>query len=154
MDYGHTWAYSGGAQSLNNESMTPYGNVRLSFDIYSAGTRKRGVEIAKINEDVAKVEIDQIQHALTNELFNLFDYHQVRLELLNVANENLEAAELNLSISEDKYRTGVINSFNYRDIQLIYLSVSYQRLQAIYNLISSKAGLTRITGGFLGYESE
>lgn len=154
MDYGHTWAYSGGSQSLNNESMTPYGNVRLSFDIYSAGVRKRGVEIARINEEVAKVEIDQMEHALTNELFNLFDYHTVRLELLNVANENLEAAELNLSISEDKYRSGVINSFNYRDIQLIFLSASYQRLNAVYNLISSKAGLTRITGGFLGYTSQ
>jgi len=154
MDYGHTWAYSGGSQSLNSESLTPYGNVRLSFDIYSAGVRKRGVEIARINEDVAKVEIDQMEHALTNELFNLFDYHQVRLELMNLANENLEAAELNLSISEDKYRSGVINSFNYRDIQLIYLNVSYQRLQAIFNLISSKAGLTRITGGFLGYSAD
>jgi outer membrane protein len=154
MDYGHTWAYSGGAQSLNNATVTPYGNVRLSFDIYSAGVRKRGVEIARINEDVAKVEINQMEHALTNELFNLFDYHEVRLELLNVASENLEAAELNLSISEDKYRSGVINSFNYRDIQLIYLNVSYRRLQAVYNLISSKAGLTRITGGFLGYATE
>jgi len=152
MDYGHTRAHSGGTQSLNNETMTPYGNVRLSFDIYSAGTRKRGVEIAKINEEVAQVEIDQMEHALTNELFNLFDYHQVRLELLNVAIENLEAAELNLSISEDKFRSGVINSFNYRDIQLIYLNVSYQRLQAVYNLISSKASLARITGGFLGYK--
>lgn len=154
MNYGHTWAYSGGAQSLNSESMTPYGNVSLSFDIYSAGVRKRGVEIARINEDVAQVEIDQMEHALTNELFNLFDYHGVRIELLNVASENLEAAELNMSISEDKYRSGVINSFNYRDVQLIYLSASYQRLQAIYNLISSKAGLTRITGGFLGFAVE
>jgi len=154
MDYGHTWAYSGGSQTFNNETILPYGNVRLSFDIYSAGVRKRGVEIARINEEVAKVEIDQMEHALSNELFNLFDYHSVRLELLNVASENLEAAELNLSISEDKYRSGVINSFNYRDIQLIYLGVSYQRLQAVYNLIGSKAGLTRITGGFLSYASE
>jgi outer membrane protein TolC len=154
MDYGHTWAYSGGTQSLNTESMTPYGNVRFSYDIYSAGVRKRGVEIARINEDVAKVEIAQMEHALTNELFNLFDFHEVRIALLNVANENLEAAELNLSISEEKYRSGVINSFNYRDIQLIYLSASYQRLQAVYNLISSDAALTRITGGFLGYEPQ
>ena len=71
-----------------------------------------------------------------------------------MANENLEAAELNLSISEEKYRSGVINSFNYRDIQLIYLSVSYQRLQAVYNLIGSRTALTRITGGFLGYAAE
>jgi outer membrane protein TolC len=154
MDYGHSRAYSGGAQSLNSSTVTPYGNVRLSFDIYSAGVRKRGVEIARINEDVAQVELDQMEHSLTNELFNLFDYHGVRIELLNVASENQEAAELNLSISEEKYKSGVINSFNYRDIQLLYLNAAYQRLQAIYNLIGSKAGLTRITGGFLGYTTE
>jgi outer membrane protein len=154
MDYGHSWAYSGGAQTLNSSSLTPYGNVRLSFDIYSAGVRRRGVEIARINEDVAQVEIQQMEHSLTNELFNLYDFHEVRRELLNVAMENMEAAELNLSISEDKYRTGVINSFNYRDVQLIYLNVSFQRLRAVYNLIGSQAGLTRITGGFLGYAAE
>ena len=154
MDHGHTWAYSGGAQTLNTSTLTPYGNVRLSFDIYSSGVRKRGVEIARIDEEVANVEIKQMEHALTNELFNLFDFHEVRRELLNVATENMEAAELNLSISEDKYRSGVINSFNYRDIQLIYLNVSHQRLQAVFNLIGSQAALTRITGGFLGYSAE
>ncbi len=154
MDYGQTWAYSGGTQTLNTSSLTPYGNVRLSFDIYSAGVRKRGVEIAGINEEIAQVEIEQMEHSLTNELFNLYDFHEVRRELLNVADENLEAAELNLSISEEKYRSGVINSFNYRDIQLIYLNVSFQRLRAVYNLIGSQAALTRITGGYLGYMAE
>jgi len=154
MDYGHTWAYSGGSQTVNSSTLTPFGNVRLSFDIYSAGVRKRGVEIAKINEDIAQVEIQKMDHSLTNELFNLYDFHEVRRELLNVANENLEAAELNLSISEEKYRSGVINSFNYRDIQLIYLNVSFQRLRAVYNLIGSQAALTRITGGYLGYAAE
>ena len=154
MDYGHTWAYSGGSQTLNNSTLTPYGNIRLSYDIYSAGVRKRGVEIARINEDIAQVEIEKMEHALTNELFNLYDFHEVRRELLNVANENLEAAELNLSISEEKYRSGVINSFNYRDIQLIYLNVSFQRIRAVYNLIGSQAALTRITGGYLGYAQE
>ena len=74
MDYAHNLAMSNGAQTLNLGTLTPYGNVRISFDIYSAGVRKRSVEIARINEDVARVEIQQMEHALTNELFNLFDF--------------------------------------------------------------------------------
>jgi outer membrane protein TolC len=154
IDYGHSWAMSGGTQSLNQGTLTPYGSARISYDIYSAGVRRRSVEIARINEDVAKVEIEQIEHALTNELYNLSDYHGVQMELVNVANENLDAAELNMSISEEKYRSGVINSFNYRDIQLIYLYAALNRLQAVYNLISTNTQLTRITGGYLGYASE
>jgi outer membrane protein TolC len=72
------------------------------------------------------------------------------MELLNVANENMAAAELNLTISEEKYRSGVINSFNFRDVQLIYLNAALRRLQSIYDLIDPKTRLTRITGGFLG----
>lgn len=150
MDYSHTWTQSSGAPVVGIQAVSPYGNIRLSYDIYSAGVRKRAVDVARINEEAAQVEISQMEHALTNELFNLFDYYEVRVELLNVADENLEAALLNLSISEDKYKTGVINSFNYRDIQLIYLGAALRRLQAIYNLIDSKTQLTRITGGFLG----
>jgi outer membrane protein len=142
---------SGGTQNLNLGTLTPYGSARISYDIYSAGVRKRSVEIARINEDVAKVEIDQMEHALTNELYNLSDYHSVQLELVTVADENLEAAELNMSISQEKYKSGVINSFNYRDIQLIYLYAALNRLQAVYNLISTNTQLTRITGGYLGY---
>lgn len=148
VDFGQSWT-NNPLQPSGNGSFSPYGNLRLSYDIYSGGVRKRAVEVARINEEIARIEIREMEHALTNELFNLFDFYQVRIALLNVANENLEAAELNLSISEDKYRTGVINSFNYRDIQLIYLNAAVRRLQAVYNLISSRTELTRITGGFL-----
>jgi len=149
METSHTLSRSPGESSYLNKTLSPYGNVRLSFDIYSAGTRRRAMEVARIGEDIARVETGQMEHALANELFNLYDYFQVRIALLEVAVENLEAASLNLTISEEKYRTGVINSFNYRDVQLIYLNAAVRRLDAIYDLIDSRTQLTRITGGFV-----
>ncbi len=150
IDYSHNWSRAGDNPAQTSQGLSPYGNVRLSFDIYSAGVRRRAVEIARINEEVAQVEIDQMEHALTNQLLNLYDDYDVLIALLHVADENLQAAELNMSISEEKYRTGVINSFNYRDVQLIYLNAALRRVQAVYNLVNSRTQLTRITGGFLG----
>jgi outer membrane protein len=153
VDFNQSWPVAAAQSAANNGSFSPYGNLRLSYDIYSAGLRKRAVEVARINEEITSVEISQMEHALTNELFNLFDFYEVRIELLKVADENLQAAELNLSISGEKYRSGVINSFNYRDVQLIYLNAALHRLQAVYNLINSRTQLTRITGGFLGSDA-
>lgn len=138
-----------GNTPVRTYSLGPYGNLRLTWDIYQGGLRKRSLEIARINQETAQVEIEQMEHALTNELYNLFDYHEVRIALLQVAEKSLATAELNLRLSEEKYRSGVINSFNYRDVQLIFLEASLRRLQAIYNLIDSQARLTRITGGYL-----
>jgi outer membrane protein TolC len=72
--------------------------------------------------------------------------------LLEVSNESLEAAEMNLQIADEKFKSGVINSFNYRDIQLSYLNSALNQLQSIYNLIYSNTTLTRLTGGFLNQD--
>lgn len=140
-------------ESSQGSSLSAYGNLTFSYDIYQAGQRKRAVEIAKLDESIAGVEEEEMLRSLTNQLLNIFDTYNVRKELYAISGENLEAAELNLQIAEEKYRSGAINSFNYRDIQLIYLNAAYQEIQSIYNLIGSQTSLTRITGGFINPEA-
>ncbi|MBN2348397.1 MAG: TolC family protein [Bacteroidales bacterium] len=135
--------------SSTGNGVSAYGNLNLSYDIFAGGTKRRAVKIASINEELAQTEINQIIHNLTNQLYNEFDYYNVRRELLDVERESLQAAELNLQIAEEKYKSGVINSFNYRDIQLIYIQSALSELEAIYNLIGSHTALTRLTGGFI-----
>ncbi len=131
------------------ETMTPNGSLTLSYDIYSAGSRRRTINIARINEGISQVETEEMKHSLTNQLYNEFETYNLRKVLLNVSNESLEAAKLNLQIAEEKFKSGAINSFNYRDIQLNYLNSALSQLQSVYNLIYSNTTLTRLTGGFI-----
>ncbi|MGQ8335955.1 TolC family protein [Sunxiuqinia sp. A32] len=123
-----------------------YGNLTLSYNLFSGGNRKRALQIAEIEQQGGEVEISQMQHDLTNKLDNLYELYLVREELLSVAKENLDAAKLNLQIAKDKYDAGAINSFNYRDVQLIFLNAAQQELQAIYNFIDTHTSLLRMTG--------
>lgn len=123
-----------------------YGNFTLSYNLFSGGNRKRAVEIARIDETIGTVEIDQITHELSNSLANLYEFYLVRKELLILAFENLEAAKLNLQLSKERFESGSINSFNYRDVQIDYITISQQQLEAIYNLIDSQTSLLRLTG--------
>lgn len=132
-------------------SFSTYGNITLTYDIYQGGLRDRALEVARINESIAGIEEEELKKSLSNQLLSLFDRYEVQKELLYIAGENLEAAEMNVQISGDKFRSGAINSFNYRDIQLIYLSAAYQKIQDVYNLIATGAALTRLTGGFINY---
>ena len=148
-DETYTYQDRAGTDPTSSTSLNSYGNLMLSYDIYTGGTRKRAIEVAKINEEIVQIENEQMKHSLTNQLMNVFDYYNVRKALLEVAEESLQSAELNLQIADDKFRAGVINSFNYRDIQLIYLNSAQRKLEAIYNLIDSRTTLTRLTGGFI-----
>jgi outer membrane protein TolC len=134
---------------LNTNSWNYFGNVTLNYNLYSGGVRNRAVKIAKINEDIGNIDIESLKHTLSNDLLNLYEFYEVRQELLDVATEAVEAAELNMQIAEEKFKNGSINSFNFRDVQLIYLNAALGRLQAIFSLVESDISLTRITGGII-----
>jgi outer membrane protein TolC len=123
-----------------------YGNFTLSFNLFSGGNRKRALQIAQIDEETGMIEIEDMEHDLSSRLTNLYEFYLVRMELLDVAQENLDAAHLNLQISREKFEAGAINSFNYRDVQLIYINAARRELEAIYNFIDTHTALLRMTG--------
>lgn len=135
------------AENMNSHNL--YANVSLSFMIFNGNTNKRAMQIARIQENIGRIETEDLKHSLTNTLAQNFEMYQVRREVYLLAEENLEAAELNLSISKDNFDSGSINSFNYRDVQIGYQNVALARLNAIFNLIQSRTSLVRLTGGIL-----
>jgi len=138
-----------GTPSSTNDSHNIYANLSLNFMIFNGNTNRRALQIAKIEEEIGDIATEDVKHTLSNLLAQQFELYQVRMELFKLAQENLDAADLNLSISKDKYESGSINSFNYRDIQIIYQNAALSRLNAIFNLIQSRTALVRITGGIL-----
>ncbi len=52
-----------------------YGNLTLSWNLFSGGNRKRAVQIAEIDEEIGLVKIDDMNHGLTNSLSNLFEFY-------------------------------------------------------------------------------
>jgi len=139
----------GDADRSWDNSANFYGNFTLSWNLFSGGNRKRAVQIAEIDQEVGLVELDEMQHDLNNRLANLFEFYQVQKELLEVALENLEAAKLNLQISQEKFDSGAINSFNFRDVQRIYLQAAQGELEAIYAFIDAHTSLLRLAGVIL-----
>jgi outer membrane protein TolC len=123
--------------------------LNLSWSLFNGGNRHRAVQIAKIDRETGETQIENIKHTLTNQLYNFYEIHHVRRELLNVADEALQTAQLNLTISEEKFKSGAINSFNFRDVQLLYLNSAVNRLDAIYSYIDVDTALMRLTGGII-----
>ena len=131
------------------ESFDYYANFSLSFNLFNGGRTRRNIQNARIQEEIAAIQTDEMVHKLENILLNLHELYQIRKQLIAIADENLKSSELNLSISYDKFKAGTINSFNYRDIQIIYLNTALNRLTAVYNLIDTYTELLRLTGGII-----
>jgi len=147
-DYTQGW-YDWEKHQNNTYLFDYYANFTLSFNLFNGGNTRRAIETSKISEKIGEIEIAQAKQTLENLLVNQFDLYGIRRQLLEVADLNLESAELNMQIATEKYRNGTINSFNFRDVQLIFLNASSNKLNAVYDLIDSQVELLRLTGGIV-----
>ncbi len=132
--------------SSTSYSYDAYAGLSLSYNIFNGNNRKRNINEAKIDAEKSQIQTEELKTVLRNNLYNLYEMYQTRKQLLKVAEENFKAASLNLEISKDKFRTGVINSFNFRDIQKVYLNSAFALSQAKYYLIMTYNDLLRISG--------
>ena len=141
--------YTGSTPNVTQNSTDAYVGMNLSYNIFNGGQRKRSVQIAKIEEEIAQVQTNQMVHSLENQLLQMYSNYDLQKKLLALADEKMNAAKLNLDLSTAKYNNGSINSFNYRDVQNIYSNAAITKFRAIYNLINANTDLLRITGGII-----
>lgn len=139
-------------ESLDPRSGTQldyYANFSLNFTLYDGGSVTRGIENAEINQQVARIGIEQMEQSMDYQLVNALALYDMRLQMLDLAEEVLATSKRNLDIAEEKFRNGTLNSFNYRDVQVAYLNASFSRTQALFSLLDSETALTRLTGGIV-----
>ncbi|MEN7547517.1 TolC family protein [Rapidithrix thailandica] len=131
------------------KTLTLSGNLTVSFTLFRGGQIKRAIRNATTNFEVGTYQVDKLKQSLNRDLAQALDLYNNRKQLKGIASRRKDAAELNLTLSEEQYRTGTINSFDYRQVQLNYLEAALQDLEAIYNLMESNTNLMRLTGGLV-----
>jgi outer membrane protein len=126
-----------------------YASFTLSFNLSNGGNTRIAIQNAKIQEIMGELSISEMELQLSNTLINFYDLYNIRKQLHDVSLANMESSELNMQISEEKFKAGAINSFNYRDIQIAYLLAAKNKLEAIYNLIDTRTEILRMIGGII-----
>ncbi len=121
----------------------------LSYTLFDGNSRKRALEAARMEREISEVQTVEMEQDLKNQLAQEFELYRVRKQLLRVARENLESAELNLNMSREKFENGTINSFNFRDVQQIHMAAAYEYQNAVFRVIQSYHALLRLTGGII-----
>ncbi len=124
-------------------------SVALSYTIYNGGVRKQGLQVARMQEEIATVQTKDMEQELRMTLRQELDTYEVRQKQRSLAEENLAAAELNLELSRERYQNGTINSFNFRDVQQIYMNAAVNFQNATFSVIESYNAILRLTGGIV-----
>ncbi len=134
---------------INAQSTDIYANFTLSFNLYNGGKTRTAIQNAKIQEQIGRIQTNEMVDQMSIRLFNTLDLYTVRQNLYMVAKEAYASNALNLILSEEKFEAGAITSFDFRNVQNQYLDAAFNRLQAQFQLIEAHLEIARLTGGLL-----
>jgi outer membrane protein len=139
-----------GESGISSSTANLSANLTLAFTLYNGGRVENQIKSARIQERISQLQIRELELSLKNSLISNFDNYNLRKSLLNIAEDNVKTAQLNLQLGADRYKNGSINSFDYRDLQVTYLQTALNYYQSIFNLLETEVELMRLTGGILG----
>lgn len=145
--------------NVNETALTPltqtgnsygaYANFGLRFTLFNGGQIRRAVENSRIQEKIGLVTTDQLKLSLENDLLATLDLYNLRRQLIQISQIRFQAAELNLSLANERYKNGALSAIDLRIVQDSYQRAALDNLLAIYTGITSRVDLVRLTGGLL-----
>ncbi len=145
--------------SVNETTLSPltqtgnsyggYANLSLRFALFNGGQLRRTIDNAQIQEKIAKLTTDQLKLSLENSLLATFDLYNLRRQLVSIAQTKLQAAELNLTLANERYKNGALSAIDLRIVQENYRSSALEKVAAIFDGLSSRIELVRLTGGLV-----
>jgi outer membrane protein len=126
-----------------------YANFNLRFTLFNGGQIRRAAENAQLQERITQLNTDQLKLSLENDLLANFDLYNLRRQLVQITQVKLKAAELNLSLANERYKNGALSAIDLRIVQENYQTSALENFLALYSAISSKVDLIRLTGGLV-----
>lgn len=136
-------------RTLTGNSYGAYANLNLRFTLFNGGQIRRAVENAQIQEKITQLSTDQLKLSLENDLLANYDLYNLRKQLVQITQVKLRAAELNLTLANERYKNGALSAIDLRIVQENFQSSALENFLALYSAISSKVDLIRITGGLV-----
>ena len=139
----------GPADPLMTENRSYAVNFTLTYNLFNGHKIHTAIKNATIREDIGNIEIDKMTLSLRKDLYSDYDNYKIRQQIYGINKRKLEAADMNLDITGDKFKLGAISSFDFRTVQINYLTAALQELNSRYGLLESKIALMRLTGTIL-----
>lgn len=123
-----------------------YGNFNLRYTIFNNWKNKRAVEVSKIQEEIADLNIESMTMTLSNNLQNLIETYQVRSQLASISEENLIYAKKAFELAEKRFELGSMNSIDLASFQNSYQNTMIQHYQNLYNKLETYLEIYKMTG--------
>jgi outer membrane protein TolC len=123
--------------------------LRATINIFDGYNQKRRVQNAKINAEIAQLQIDDLKNALTSTLEKAFVTYENALNLISLETENYAIAKQNIDIAFDRFKVGIATSYELREVQRNAVSAETRLIETKFAAKAAEIELIRLSGNLL-----
>jgi len=123
--------------------------LRATINIFDGYNQRRRVQNAKINAEIAQLQIDDLKNALTSTLERAFVTYENALNLISLETENYAIAKQNIDIAFDRFKVGIATSYELREVQRNAVSAETRLIETKFAAKAAEIELIRLSGNLL-----
>ena len=144
--WSHLREIKDGTLEIETQNLSYYGNLNLRYTLFNNWKNKRAVEVSKIQEEIAELNVESMKKTLSSTLQNLIDLYSVRTQLVSISKENVIYAEKAYELAEDRYNLGTINSIDLASFQTTYQNTTIQHYENLFNRMDTYLEIYKMSG--------
>jgi outer membrane protein TolC len=123
--------------------------LRATINIFDGYNQKRRVQNAKINAEIAQMQIDDLKNSLISTLERAFVTYENALNLISLETENYAIAKQNIDIAFDRFKVGIATSYELREVQRNAVSAETRLIETKFAAKAAEIELIRLSGNIL-----
>lgn len=128
------------------KNLSYYGNLNLQYNLFNNWKNKRAVEVSKIQEEIAELNIESMTQTLSSTLENLIELYKLRQQLVNLSQENLIYAAKAYELADKRFNIGAINSIDLVSFKNNYQDIMIQHYENQFNKMDTYLEIYKMTG--------
>jgi outer membrane protein TolC len=123
--------------------------LRATINIFDGYNQKRRVQNAKINAEIAQMQIYDLKNSLISTLERAFVTYENALNLISLETENYAIAKQNIDIAFDRFKVGIATSYELREVQRNAVSAETRLIETKFAAKAAEIELIRLSGNLL-----
>ncbi len=123
--------------------------LRATINIFDGYNQKRRVQNAKINAEIAQLQVEDLKNSLNSSLERAYVTYENALNLITLESENYTIAKQNIEIAFDRFKVGIATSYELREVQRNAVAAETRLIEAKYAAKTAEIELLRLSGGIL-----
>jgi outer membrane protein TolC len=131
---------------VQTEVLSYYGNFNLRYSLFNNWKTKRAVEVSKIQEEIAGLNLESMEKSLTVNLTNLVEMYQLRTQLVSMSQINLNYATKAFDLAKSKFDLGTISSIELAVFQNNFQNTLLQHYENLFNRMDTYLEIYKMTG--------